>query len=73
MHVAIETCMMRLTLSFFLCSRCFIEGGPPLDYLDWTMLYQLGVNAVESAAMFGATASALEFLMEKKIIGRLPA
>lgn len=46
------------------------KGGPPLGYLDWSLLGQLAVNGAESMAMFTATATAINYCMERKIISK---
>lgn len=46
------------------------KGGPPLGYLDWSLLSQLAVNGVESFAMFTATATAINYCMERNIISK---
>jgi hypothetical protein len=47
-------------------------GGAPLGYFDWAMIGQLLANGAESAAMFGATAFAMDYCMEKGYISKFP-
>lgn len=47
-------------------------GGAPLGYFDWPMIGQLLVNGAESAAMFGATAAAMDYCMERGYISKFP-
>jgi hypothetical protein len=50
----------------------YITGGAPLGYLNWAMIGQLLANGAESAAMFGATAFAMDYCMEKGYISKFP-
>jgi hypothetical protein len=43
-----------------------------LGYFDWAMIGQLLANGAESAAMFGATAFAMDYCMEKGYISKFP-
>lgn len=55
------------------CSALPLNCGPPLGYLDWDMLAQLGGYFGESALAFGGAAAALEFCWNKGWAARLPA
>lgn len=54
------------------CTAITLNCGPPLEYLDWNMLFQLGVNFVESFALFGAAAAAINYCFYRNIIGKFP-
>jgi hypothetical protein len=54
------------------CTAITLNCGPPLGYFDWSMLGQLSINYIESAAMFGATAAAMDWAMKKKFISKFP-
>jgi hypothetical protein len=47
-------------------------GGAPLGYFDWPMIGQLLTNGAESAAMFVATAAAMDYCMERGYISKFP-
>ena len=55
------------------CSALPLNCGPPIGYLDWDMLLQLGAYFGESALAFGGAAFALEFAWSKGWAKRLPA
>jgi hypothetical protein len=55
------------------CEVFPLRCGPPFDYLNWDMLFQLGFGGVESAAAFGATALAIDNLANRGIISRFPS
>lgn len=42
-----------------------LRCGPPLSYLDWDMLFQLGAGVVESGIAFGAAAYAVDYGAER--------
>jgi hypothetical protein len=52
--------------------NAYNTGGAPLGYFDWAMIGQLLANGAESAAMFGATAAAMDYCMEKGYISKFP-
>jgi hypothetical protein len=54
------------------CVAPMLRCGAPLGYLDWNMLTQIVLNGVESFVMFGATAMAMEYCMERKWISKFP-
>jgi len=54
------------------CSAIVLNCGPPLGYVDWSMIGQLLVNGAESAALFGATAAAMDWAMTKGYISKFP-
>ena len=58
-----------LKLTYF-CNCFLFLGGEPLGYFDWEMLSQAGLSGVESAAMFGAAAAAMEYCFYRKIISK---
>lgn len=55
------------------CIALPLRCGEPLSYFDWAMLAQLSVGAVESAAIFGAAAAAIEALVSKGWLRRFPS
>ena len=46
------------------------EGGAPLGYFDWPMLTETALNGIESAALFGAAAVAMEFCFNHNLISK---
>ena len=63
--------LSRVTLPSY-CTAIVLNCGPPLGYLDWNVLLQLGVNGVESVIMYAATAKAMDVCMERGYISRFP-
>ena len=57
-------CLIRLLLQ--ICN----EGGAPLGYFDWPMLTETALNGIESAAMFGAAAVAMEYCFNNNFISK---
>ena len=55
------------------CSAIPLNCGPPLGYLNWDMLLQLGAYFGESAIAFGGAAFALELCWEKGWAAKIPA
>lgn len=54
------------------CTALPLQCGSPLGYLDWAILSQIAVNGIESAIIFGAAASAVDWAMEKKFLSKFP-
>ena len=52
------------------CSAVPLDCGAPLGYLDWNMLTQVAINGVESAALFGVTAAAVEYCFRRDFISK---
>jgi hypothetical protein len=46
------------------------KGGPPLVYFDWNMITQGAWNGIESIALFGFAALAMEFAFQQKWISK---
>ena len=44
--------------------------GDPLGYFDWNMLQQASLSGLESAALFGGAALAMDYAFEKGFIGK---
>jgi len=55
------------------CAALPLSCGPPLGYLDWSMLGQIAQGGIESAAAFGATAMAIEILAARGLLGKFPS
>lgn len=55
------------------CTAMPLRCGPPLGYLDFSMIAQGAGWAAESALAFGGAALALEFAFNKGWLQRLPA
>jgi len=51
-------------------STCLNSGGEPLGYFDWNMLSQAGWAGVESAALFGVAALAMDYCFSRDIISK---
>lgn len=47
-------------------------GGSPLGYFDWTMIQQGVLSGIESVALFGAAAVAMEFCFRRGYISKFP-
>lgn len=54
------------------CTAAPLDCGAPLGYFDWNLIQQLGLNGVESAALFGAAALAMEIAYKKNFITKFP-
>eukprot|EP00587_Corethron_hystrix_P010896 CAMPEP_0113305020 /NCGR_PEP_ID=MMETSP0010_2-20120614/4800_1 /TAXON_ID=216773 ORGANISM="Corethron hystrix, Strain 308" /NCGR_SAMPLE_ID=MMETSP0010_2 /ASSEMBLY_ACC=CAM_ASM_000155 /LENGTH=202 /DNA_ID=CAMNT_0000159327 /DNA_START=167 /DNA_END=775 /DNA_ORIENTATION=+ /assembly_acc=CAM_ASM_000155 len=52
------------------CSAVPLRCGEPLGYFNWGMLGQSALGFVESAALFGAVAFAMDYCFEKKLIDK---
>jgi len=52
------------------CDAAPLDCGAPLGYFDWNMLQQAAFSGLESAAMFGAAAYAMEYCYKKGYISR---
>jgi hypothetical protein len=50
------------------CAAIPLRCGEPFGYFDWNMISQLAWNGLESAAMFGVTATAIEYAYQKSWI-----
>ena len=54
------------------CTAAPLDCGDPVGYFDWNMIQQLLLNGLESVALFGAAAVAIEFAYDKKWISKFP-
>ena len=54
------------------CTAAPLDCGDPLGYFDWDMIEQLALNGLESVALFGGAAAAMEFAYSEKWIGKFP-
>lgn len=54
------------------CTAVPLDCGDPLGYFDYDMLGQLALNGLESAALFGGAAAAMEYAYDKKWISKFP-
>jgi hypothetical protein len=52
------------------CSAIPLECGSPLGYLDWALLGQVAINGIESAVLFGAASSAIEYCFQRGFISK---
>lgn len=52
------------------CDAAPLDCGEPLGYFDWNMLQQGAFSGLESVAMFGAAAYAMEYCYKKGYISR---
>ena len=52
------------------CPAVPLQCGEPLGYLNWDMLEQIGTYGVESTVAFGATAVTIEWLCDRRLLGR---
>jgi hypothetical protein len=50
-----------------------VIGGAPFGYFDWSMLFSLALGGAESAVLFLAAASAMDYCFEKGFISKFPA
>mmetsp|Transcript_2721 Transcript_2721/g.3665 ORF Transcript_2721/g.3665 Transcript_2721/m.3665 type:complete len:241 (+) Transcript_2721:79-801(+) len=64
--------LSRITVPVASCSAFPLSCGPPLGYVNWNMILQLGVNGVESGIMFAAAAVAMDYCMTKGWIIKFP-
>lgn len=54
------------------CTAAPLDCGDPLGYFDYDMIQQLVLNGLESAALFGGAAVAMEYAYSKKWISKFP-
>ncbi|KAL3775125.1 hypothetical protein ACHAWO_001948 [Cyclotella atomus] len=54
------------------CTAAPLDCGDPIGYFDWNMIQQLTLNGLESVALFGAAAAAMEVAYDRKWIGKFP-
>lgn len=54
------------------CTAAPLDCGSPLGYFDWDMIQQLALNGLESVALFGAAAVAMELAYKKEFISKFP-
>jgi len=54
------------------CDAIPLSCGAPLGYFDWGMLLQGGWSGLESVALFGAAAFAMEYCFSRQIISKFP-
>ena len=54
------------------CTAAPLDCGDPLGYFDFDMLQQLAFNGLESVALFGGAALAMEIAYKKGLIGKFP-
>jgi len=54
------------------CSAAPLDCGDPLGYFDYDMLQQLVLNGLESVALFGGAALAMEYAYSNKWITKFP-
>lgn len=47
-------------------------GGAPIGYFDWAMIGQGVFAGIESAALFGGTAFAIDYCFRKGFITKFP-
>ena len=52
------------------CSAVPLDCGNPLGYFDWDMISQAGLSGLESAALFGAAALAMDYCFENKLVSK---
>jgi hypothetical protein len=53
------------------CTPVPLQCGAPIGYLDWDMLGQAVYSGIESVALFGSVAYAMEYCYTKEWISRL--
>lgn len=54
------------------CTAAPLDCGDPLGYFDYDMIQQVALNGLESVALFGGAAVAMEYAYKKKWIGKFP-
>jgi hypothetical protein len=54
------------------CTAIPLTCGPPLGYLDYTVLFALLVNGIEGLALFGSVAYCMEYAYNKAWISKFP-
>ncbi len=54
------------------CDGMTVAGGDPLGYFDFNMIQQLLLNGLESAALFGVTAAAMEYAYDRNWVSKFP-
>lgn len=54
-----------------MCSAAPLDCGPPIGYFNWDMLGQVILSGLESVALFGSAAYAMEYCFQKQWIKRL--
>lgn len=54
------------------CTSAPLDCGDPLGYFDYDMLVQLGLNGLESVALFGGAALAMEYAYGAGWVSKFP-
>jgi hypothetical protein len=54
------------------CTAVPLDCGDPIGYFDWNMIQQLLFNGLESIALFGAAAAAMEVAYNRNWISKFP-
>ena len=54
------------------CTAAPLDCGDPFGYFDYDMLQQLVLNGLESVALFGGAALAMEYAYSKRWISKFP-
>ncbi|KAL7476323.1 hypothetical protein ACHAW6_002194 [Cyclotella cf. meneghiniana] len=54
------------------CTAAPLDCGDPFGYFDWDMIQQLLLNGLESVALFGAAAAAMEVAYARNWISKFP-
>mmetsp|Transcript_18086 Transcript_18086/g.40908 ORF Transcript_18086/g.40908 Transcript_18086/m.40908 type:complete len:90 (+) Transcript_18086:87-356(+) len=54
------------------CTAAPLDCGDPTGYFDWDMISQLVFNGLESVALFGGAAAAMELAYSKKWLSKFP-
>ena len=61
----------RVTIPYE-CSALPLQCGEPIGYMNWSMMNDLGINMLESVALFGVVGLVMESLLKQKWIRQFP-
>lgn len=64
--------VILMALIFVFLLPFHFAGGAPLGYFDWSMIQQGALSGIESAALFGGAALAMEYCFRKGYISKFP-
>ena len=54
------------------CTAAPLDCGDPTGYFDWDMISQLVFSGLESVALFGGAAAAMELAYSRKWLSKFP-
>lgn len=59
----------RVTVPSY-CTAVPLDCGDPIGYFDWSMITQVAFNGLESVALFGGVAAAMDWSFDRGILSK---